>query len=408
MLLPLVNEPRHYAWGSTTLIAELEGRAPDGRPEAEVWYGDHPADPSVVPDGRALGEWLADEGAGTGAPARLPYLLKVLAAASPLSIQAHPSKKQAEEGFAREEAAGTPRDAAERTYRDDNHKPELIVAVSETFTALAGLRDLDTTRRLLAALGPAAQPLLGRLKGTAPTPPAPGTDAPDGASRRVDQAAASLRAAIAWLLSGTAQTEVDAIIAAAEAAESPEFAAELALSRHLNSAYPGDPGVVVALLMNLVVLQRGEAVFVPAGVLHAYVQGLGVELMAASDNVLRGGLTPKHIDVDELLAVIETTPGPPPVLRPSDLGGGLERFAADGIADFALVHTTLDGETEIALDGVAIALVTTGEVDVHGTGSGTHARLIPGCAVLVTPDEGAIRTNGSGELFIATPGAPAA
>jgi mannose-6-phosphate isomerase len=408
VLLPLVNEPRHYAWGSTTLIAELEGRAPNGRPEAEVWYGDHPGDPSVVPDGRGLGEWLADEGAGTGAPARLPYLLKVLAAASPLSIQAHPSKRQAEAGFAREEAAGIPRDAAERTYRDDNHKPELIVAVSDTFTALAGLRDLDATRRLLASLGAAAEPLLGHLQGNVPTTAAPGADAPDGASGRVGPAAASLRDAIAWLLSGTAQTEVDAIIAAAEAAESDEFAAELALSRHLNSAYPGDPGVVVALLMNLVVLQRGEAVFVPAGVLHAYIAGLGVELMAASDNVLRGGLTPKHIDVDELLAVLQATPGPPPVLKPSDLGGGLERFAPDGIPDFALLHTTLDGEAEIALDGVAIALVTTGEVDVEGAGSGSHARLIPGCAVLVTPDEGAIRTSGSGELFIATPGSPAA
>ena len=388
MLLPLVNEPRDYAWGSTTLIAELEGRAPSGRPEAEVWYGDHPADPSVVPDGRALGEWLADEGVATGAPARLPYLLKVLAAASPLSIQAHPSKKQAEEGFAREEAAGIARDAAERTYRDDNHKPELIVAVSETFTALAGLRDLDATRRLLTGLGTAAEPLLTHLQG------------PD--------AAAALRDTIAWLLSGTAQLDVDAIIAAAENAESEEFDAELALSRHLNDAYPGDPGVVVALLMNLVVLQRGEAVFVPAGVLHAYVAGLGVELMAASDNVLRGGLTPKHIDVGELLSVLDTTPGPPPVLTPAQLGGGLERFAPDGIPDFALLHTAIDGETEIALEGVAIALVTTGEVDVEGAHSSAHARLIPGCAVLVSPDEGTIRLSGAGDLFIATPGATTA
>ena len=106
MLVSLVNEPRAYSWGSTTLIAELEGREPSGRPEAEVWYGDHPGDPAIVPDGRSLGEWLAEEGSRTGAPARLPYLLKVLAAGSPLSIQAHPSKSQAEAGFAREEAAG--------------------------------------------------------------------------------------------------------------------------------------------------------------------------------------------------------------------------------------------------------------------------------------------------------------
>src|SRR6478735_9338689 len=192
MLVSLVNEPRDYAWGSTTLIADLEGRTPSGRPEAEVWYGDHPADPSVVPDGRALGEWLADEGVATGAPARLPYLLKVLAAASPLSIQAHPSKKQAEEGFAREEAAGIARDAAERTYRDDNHKPELIVALSETFRALAGLRELDATRRLLAALGPGAAPLAERLAGRD----------------------ASLSAVIGWLLSDGADVARDVIAAA--------------------------------------------------------------------------------------------------------------------------------------------------------------------------------------------------
>src|SRR4051794_19801898 len=296
MLVSLVNEPRDYAWGSTTLIAELEGRAPSGRPEAEVWYGDHPADPAIVPDGRSLGEWLADEGTRHGAPAKLPYLLKVLAAASPLSIQAHPSKAQAEAGFAREEAAGPARNAPHRTYRDDNHKPELIVAVSDTFTALAGLRDLEATRRLVGLLGDAGRPIAERLEGT--------------------DAAASLRDTIAWLLSGSAKDEVDAVIAAATDARDDGFAAELDLARHLDEAYPGDPGVVVALLMNLVVLQRGQALFVPAGVLHAYVEGLGVELMAASDNVLRGGLTPKHIDVAELLGILDPTPAPPPVLTP--------------------------------------------------------------------------------------------
>ncbi|MFH8250762.1 mannose-6-phosphate isomerase, class I [Microbacterium sp. B2969] len=386
MLAPLVNEPRDYAWGSTTLIAELEGRAPTGRPEAEVWYGDHPGDPAVVPDGRALGEWLASDAASTGAPQRLPYLLKVLAAASPLSIQAHPSKRQAEEGFAREEDAGIPRDAGVRTYRDDNHKPELIVAVSDTFTALAGLRDLDATKRLVSALGAAGEPLLEHLAGA-------------------DEATA-MRDTIAWLLSGTAQAEVDAIVAAAADADVPGFRAELDLVRHLNAAYPGDPGVVVALLLNLVTLNRGEAVFVPAGVLHAYVAGLGVELMAASDNVLRGGLTPKHIDVAELLDVLDPTPGPPPVLRPVDLGGGVERFEGPGISDFALLHTHVSEGTpaQIALDGVAIAIVTAGELDVEGAASGDHATLIPGVGVLVTPDEGALQVSGEGDLFIAVPG----
>ena len=140
MLIPLANDPRDYAWGSTSLLADLEGREPADHPEAEVWFGDHPGDPSETPDGRTLDRWIADEGAASGIDQPLPYLLKLLAAASALSIQAQPSKAQAEAGFAREEAAGIPRDAAERTYRDDNHKPELIVALSETFRALAGLQ----------------------------------------------------------------------------------------------------------------------------------------------------------------------------------------------------------------------------------------------------------------------------
>src|SRR6478735_21518 len=332
MLVPLVNEPRDYAWGSRTLIADLEGRAPAPRPEAEIWFGDHPGDPALVPDGRPLGAWLATEGATVGGPARLPYLLKLLAAASPLSIQAHPSKAQAEEGFAREEAAGVPRDAGKRTYRDDNHKPELIVAVSETFTALAGLRPLDATRRLLDALGPAGAALARRL------------DSPD--------AAGALRDAIAWLLSGDAQAEVDGIVSAVASADAPEFGAELATARRIiGSADPRDPGIVVALLMNLVTLRRGEAIFVPAGVLHAYVEGLGVELMAASDNVLRGGLTPKHVDVAELLSVLDPTPGPPPVVRPRDLGDGVRAYDVP-VADFALYAVTPAAEgATVPLDG---------------------------------------------------------
>ena len=211
--------------------------------------------------------------------------MKLLAAASSLSIQAHPSRAQAIEAFAREEAAGIPRDAPERTYRDENHKPELIVAVSETFTALAGVRDLDddppAARR---CSGPAATALAARLEG------------PD--------AAASVRDTIEWLLSGDAAEVIAAIVAAAVEA-SPGRPTSSQRSSTSSAAlavdFPGDRGVGVALLMNLVVLRRGEGLFVPAGVLHAYQAGLGVEIMAASDNVLRGGLTPKHVDVGELV-----------------------------------------------------------------------------------------------------------
>lgn len=381
MLVPLANDPRDYPWGSTTLLAQLTGRTPSGKAEAEIWFGDHPGDPSVTPDGRTLDQWIADEGVDAGVPSHLPYLLKLLAAASSLSIQAHPSKAQAEAGFAREEAAGIPRDAADRTYRDRNHKPELIVALSD-FRALAGLRDVDATRRLVGALGEGAHELAARLAG------------PD----------AALGDVVGWILSDDGRAHAPAIIAAAGSAISDEFTAELNLVRELDAAFPGDPGIVVALLMNLVTLHAGEGLFVPAGVLHAYQSGLGVEVMAASDNVLRGGLTPKHVDVAELLSVLDTGTGPAPVIPAEVVSPGLERFPAP-VADFALSVARPSAPTpvQVPVTGVAIALATRGDVTVVG-GGGVSVALRPGEAVLATPDERTLRIEGDGEVFVVVPG----
>jgi len=384
VLIAISNTPRDYAWGSPTLLPDLEGREPTGAPEAEVWFGDHPGSPAAVHDGtdRTLDEWLPAAAAERGVPAKLPYLLKLLAAGAPLSIQVHPSKEQAVEGFAREERAGIPRDAAERNYKDDNHKPEVIVALSDTFTALAGLRDLERTRALVDALGdaPAVRTLRSRLA--------------DGDA---------LRSAIGWLLGEAERADIEQIVDAAASAEVPEFAAELALTRSLNAAYPADPGIVVALLMNLVELRRGEAIFVPAGVLHAYVAGLGVEIMAASDNVLRGGLTPKHIDVSELLSLVDFRPAEPPFLRPAATGGTAEVFAP-GIDDFALGHLGAGAEGRVDLRGVAIALGVAGETVLTGA-SGQSITVRPGQAALVTPDESPLVADGGGEVFVAMPGA---
>ncbi len=383
--MTVTNTPQDYAWGSTTLIADLEHRVPSGRPEAEVWFGDHPGSPSHVTDGRTLGAWLAEDAAGTGAPEHLPYLMKLLAAASSLSIQVHPSREEAVEAFATEDAAGIPRDAPERTYRDRNHKPELIVALSETFTALAGVRELDATRRLLALLGDGGAAVAERLSGR--------------------DAAAAVRDTVEWLLAGDSTAAIAGIVAAAQDAASEKFSAELDLVRRLAADFPGDRGIGVALLMNLVVLRRGEGLFVPAGVLHAYQSGLGVEIMAASDNVLRGGLTPKHIDVAELIRVLDPTPGPAPVLRPHERDG-VRRFAPD-VPDFALTRVAVAPGEEVAvgLDGTAIALATGGEVVVDGAKSRAGERMTPGQAVVVTPDEQRMVITGEGELYIAQPGA---
>lgn len=377
MLLSLSNVPRDYAWGSQTLLADLEGRAPAAGPEAEVWFGDHPGDPADVDGGGTLD-------AVTGGS--LPYLLKLLAAASPLSIQVHPTVEQARAGWARE--ADLELDDPGRNYRDDNHKPELIVALSERFESLSGLRALSDTRRLLSELaGPGVDELTARLGG-------------DGDV---------LRDTIGWLLSGEASAEVDEIIGAVRAAAptaSPEWRTTLAAVAAISEAYPGDPGVVVALLMNHVVLRRGEGVFLRAGLLHAYVSGLGVEIMAASDNVLRGGLTPKRIDVPELLSILDTTAGEVPILRPTETGA-VTAYPVP-VPDFALSRVALTGtEVAVPVAGPTMVLATAGAVTVRSA-SGDERRIPIGAAVFATADESELTLSGSGEAFVASPGASSA
>lgn len=372
MLLSLSNAPRDYAWGSTSLLADLEGRESTDVPEAEVWFGDHAGDPADVAGGSTL---------DTVTGGTLPYLLKLLAAADPLSIQVHPTIAQARDGWDREQ--GLAADDPARNYRDANHKPELIVALSDRFEALGGLRPVADTLRLLDALGESSgvRALRERLKG--------GSDEE------------ALRDGVGWLLSGDSQCEVDEIIAALAGASSDEFDAELSAVRAIAERYPGDPGVVVALLMNYIVLGRGEAIFLRAGLLHAYISGLGVEIMAASDNVLRGGLTPKHIDVPELLSVLDTTPAEVPVLTPTS--DAVTEYPVD-VPDFALRRVVLAGSPKtLDVAGPAMVLSTGGEVAVAGADQ--LALAVPvGSAVFATKDEASLTLSGTGEVFIAQPG----
>lgn len=371
MLLSLTNAPRDYAWGSTSLLAALEGRAPSAAPEAEVWFGDHPGDPAELADGRALSDVT-----GGG----LPYLLKLLAAELPLSIQVHPTREQARDGFAREQ--GLAADDPARNYRDDNHKPELIVSLSDRFEALGGLRPVEDTLRMLESFGasPGVDALRGRLG-------APGD---------------ALRDTIGWLLGGGAQPEVDDVISALAVAHSAEFETELDVVRRVADRNPGDPGVVVALLMNVIVLRRGEAIFLRAGLLHAYVSGLGVEIMAASDNVLRGGLTPKHIDVAELLAILDTTPGPVPVIAPGE--DAVSSYPVP-VPDFALRRVELDGgEARIRVRRPAMVLSTRGAVSVAGVDGGAGIAVPVGTAAYADGEDELVLA-GRGEVFVAEPGA---
>lgn len=366
MFVEISNTPREYAWGSTSAIAKLLGTTPSGRPEAELWLGAHPGSPARVAGGSGT---LADL-----AP-RLPFLLKVLASASPLSLQAHPTPEQALAGFVAENAAGVPLDASERNYKDASAKPEIIYALSDEFRALCGFRPVAETRTLLLPVSGDERiaPLLERL---------------------VDDSA--LRSTFEWLI--TRGDGVDDLIAAL--IETSAIADDVAWDtvRRLADAYPGDPGIAISLLMHTAVLHPGEVLYLPAGNIHAYLEGLGIELMASSDNVLRGGLTPKHVDVPELLKVLDFRPLPLPYLEPERPEPGVAVFRPDG-ADFVLTVVSPDAAAEvtIALTGPAIALCAAGSFML-----GDHT-LERGQSVYGA-DEPSLVVSGSGTLFVASTG----
>ncbi|HEY3894775.1 MAG TPA: mannose-6-phosphate isomerase, class I [Pseudonocardiaceae bacterium] len=322
----LRNAVRPYAWGSRTAIADLLGAPiPAPHPQAELWLGAHPADSSVLlhTDGNQtslLHALRADPQHQLGASCvqrwghRLPFLLKVLAAEEPLSLQAHPSAEQAAEGFAREEARGIPRDAPERNYSDSSHKPELICALTELH-ALAGFREPLRTVEFLAALNlPALEPYRRMLLAE---PNA------DGLRTLFTTWITMPQPAVQAVLPAT----LDACIGllrrngvSSGAHRSDDFRGECQVVLELAEAYPGDVGVLAALLLNHVVLVPGEAMYLPAGNLHTYLRGTGVEISANSDNVLRGGLTAKHMDVPELLRVLDFSYGELPVQRGDRIG----------------------------------------------------------------------------------------
>jgi len=356
----LVGPVQPYAWGDDHFIADLQGRPTGTGPEAELWLGAHQGGPGVLAgDGRGLSETIAEHGSELLGPAvkerfgGLPYLVKVLAAAEPLSIQTHPSLSQAQAGWQREQQAGIAWDDPQRNYRDPNHKPELICALT-TFEAKCGFRALPSTRALFAALA-AATPGSQGLSHLASLLAGP------GAPPEV------LAGVLAWLvrLEPGAAT---ALVAETDAAaahllnsggatmDGQGFEPELRWTAKLGEFHPNDAGVVVALLLNHVVLAPGQAMFLPAGNLHSYLHGAGVEVMASSDNVIRGGLTVKHVDAEELLAVVDHAPREPMVQTHS---GSAHRYHAP-VADFSLQRLSRGFDGLLEPVGPEIILVTEG------------------------------------------------
>lgn len=383
---------RPYAWGSRTAIAALRGKpVPSPHPEAELWFGAHPAGPACClgADGEPAGDLLTaidtDRDGVLGAQTagrfagRLPFLLKVLAAEEALSLQAHPSAEQARDGFERENRLGIPIDAPNRNYRDPWHKPELVVAVTE-FEALAGFRDPRVTVELLRELQVSQlDPYLGMLAGQ-----------PDSEGLR------ALFTTWLTLPESRIATLVPAVLAGAVeqlGMGNTRFAAELRTVLELGEDYPSDPGVLASLLLNRIHLEPGDGLYLPAGNLHAYLRGTAVEIMANSDNVLRGGLTPKHIDVPELLRVLDFTPADPADLTPPVRTVGAERVYLTPAPEFRLSRVELDGTglhgpSSISFDmpGPQIVSVLTGTAEVRPVG-GSPIAVPQGRAIWIADDD---------------------
>ncbi|GAA3634316.1 mannose-6-phosphate isomerase type 1 [Lentzea atacamensis] len=399
----LHNAVRPYAWGSRTAIAELLGKeVPAPHPEAELWMGAHPGDPSRVvgADGaeRSLLELLSVDPDGQLGPrlaerwgSRLPFLLKVLAAEEALSLQAHPSARQAAEGFAAEEAAGVPRDAAVRNYKDPAAKPELICALTE-FHALAGFREPSRTVALLRTLdAPALAPYTEMLVAQ-----------PDSSGLR----------ALFTMLITLPQTSLSSLLpqvldaCVLHVKEHGEFDLECRTILELGESYPGDAGVLAALLLNRIVLQPGEAIHLPAGNLHAYLRGTGIEILANSDNVLRCGLTPKHVDVPELLRVLDFRCGDMDVMTGEEISPGVRVYRTPA-PEFELSRLDLTGEARINHDGPQILICTSGAAVLTNV-RGDELRLTRGQSVWLPASDPAVivRPDGveSAQLFRATAG----
>ncbi|MGW7455865.1 mannose-6-phosphate isomerase, class I [Streptomyces sp. NPDC054787] len=379
----LTNTIRPYAWGSTTALPTLLGVEPTGEPQAELWMGAHPSAPSRLDRGtgeRALSAVIAADpegelGAATVARfgPRLPFLLKILAAGAPLSLQVHPDLAQAKAGFEDEERRGVPIDAGHRNYKDPNHKPEMLCALTP-FEGLCGFRPPQQAAELIEGLG------VDSLK-------------PYADLLRAHPEDAALREVLTAVLTADRTEMAHSVTEAAAAADrlGGPYVPYASLVHH----HPGDPGVIAAMLLNHFRLQPGEAVFLGAGVPHAYIDGLGVELLANSDNVLRAGLTPKHVDVPELLKITNFESGDPHVLRPE--GDGEELYETP-IDEFRLSRFLLapGGAPRVLPQGTPQILLCT-----EGSPRADELPLKPGESVFVPAHE-EVELSGTGTVFRAT------
>jgi len=384
MLAELSNTPRPYPWGDFHSIATWQKRPAPRHPEAELWLGTHPGSEALVRHENrteSLSSWLADHGSS----ARLPYLVKLLAASQPLSIQVHPTKAQAQTGFDREEEAGIPIDAPHRNYRDQSDKPEILIAWSDQFLALVGFQTEQEAHKTLDSLL--------RLLG--------------------DTYVAEVRAAlnlgieglVNWLFSG--RDGVKSLAVALSEIWRP-------IERTINPSplervwdaliplHPGDPGVVAASFMNLVELRRDQALFVPAGVVHAYLRGFGLEIMAPSDNVLRGGLTSKHIDRIELGSTVDVAPNSPHVLLNRKPDIPIHNYLVEGLP-FLVTHCGAAATFVFEGSGPWIIVVESGAGSITSGALGTRIYEGKAYALAREKDSPSSVLESDGSIYVIQP-----
>jgi mannose-6-phosphate isomerase len=386
-MLRLANQTQDYAWGSPTAIPVILGAPATSDPVAELWMGAHPSAPSraITDDGQVpLDELIRrapDELLGPDVVARfgpvLPYLLKVIAADAPLSLQVHPRIDQARAGFDAEEAAGIPIGDPRRSYKDRNHKPELLYALTP-FEALCGFRAAAEAAELLTGLDASLADALREVLVSDADP---------------------IRAAVTRLLDDAQRPspeEVDEVARACRARLDTTDADGYRTVVLLAEAYPGDPGVVMSLLLNHLTLQPGDAMFVPAGAVHAYLQGVAVEIQSSSDNVLRAGLTPKHLATADLLATIDCTPGQPHLVSPARVDG-FRVFTAP-VDDFVLTVTTPDDDADRPLPGSGPRILLCLEGEFTVASATEELRLAQGAAAFVAASDGSLTARGRGTL----------
>ena len=392
---PVFGVIKHYDWGSTGGIPDILGTEEDGNPQAEYWLGAHPGGPAQMGN-KTLLEVIKEHPDVVGAHnvstygPQLPFLMKILSASQPLSLQAHPTSEQAIAGFAEEEKLGLDIDDPTRTYKDTWHKPEILVALTE-FDALVGFRPPLESLALFTALGlPSAdvEAMLGPLRHR------------EGCSGLAQVFLATLT------MDDSRRHFLDEVVSAAvkHVTEQSDFGEFCRTAVLLDDYHPGDPSILAALLMNRVRLAPGECLQIRPGTLHAYLFGTGVEVMANSDNVLRGGLTRKHIDVDALVDVVDFTPEPPNLVQTATTASpGILRYD-EQVSEFSLwrLDLFLGREVELpASDCGRILLVIDGHVDCRV--DGRSLELVQGQSAFFPAGE-TVRLEGDCLAFLTAAG----